>query len=118
MSGYIELAKEIHSRNNVKTIGICVGEVTSLTPVNIRIYYNGEPLDFTEFFNFEGLINGGTRVTTGDLYVEEYPVNVGDKFICIAGNDNQCLYVLGKLENIGIDENGESKELYIYLEEG
>lgn len=49
MDSYIELAKEIHSRNNPKRVGVCVGEVTSLTPVNIRVYYNGEPLDFTEF---------------------------------------------------------------------
>lgn len=108
MSSYIELAKEIHSRNNKKLIGVCVGEVTSLTPVNIRIYYNGEPLNFTEFFNFEGLINGGTGVTTGELYVKEYPVEVGDRFICMAGNDNQSLYILGKYEKI--------KDLFIYLE--
>jgi hypothetical protein len=55
------------------------------------------------------LINGGTGVITGELYVKEYPVNIGDKFICIAGNDNQCLYVLGKFESI--------EDLYIYLEE-
>lgn len=109
MDSYIALAKEFHSRNNKKMIGICVGEVTSLTPVNIRIYYNGEPLDFTEFFNFEGLVNGGTGVTTGELYVDEYPVNIGDKFVCAAGIDNQSLYVLGKYEGI--------KDLYIYLEE-
>lgn len=100
MDSYIELAKEIHSRNNKKLIGICVGEVTSLTPVNIRIYYNGEPLDFDEFFNFEGLINGGKGVTTGDLYVEKYPIEIGDRFICVAGNDNQSLYVLGKFESV------------------
>ena len=100
MDSYIELAKEIRSRNNPKKIGICVGEVTSLTPVNIRVYYNGEPLDFGEFFNVEGLINGGTGTTTAELYVSEYPVKIGDKFICIAGNDNQSLYVLGKFESI------------------
>ena len=110
MDSFIELAKEIHSRNNPKRVGICVGEVTSLTPVNIRVYYNGEPLDFNEFFNVEGLINGGTGVTTAELYVSEYPVKIGDKFICIAGNDNQCLYVIGKFESI--------KDLYIYLMEG
>lgn len=110
MDSYIELAKEIHSRNNPKKVGICVGEVTSLTPVNIRVYYNGEPLDFDEFFNVEGLINGGTGVTTAELYVSEYPVKIGDKFICIAGNDNQCLYVISKFESI--------KDLYIYLMEG
>lgn len=48
MDSFIELAKEIHSRNNPKKEGICVGEVTSLTPVNIRVYYNGEALDFEE----------------------------------------------------------------------
>jgi len=74
----------------------------------MRIYYNGVPLDFTEFFNLEGLINGGNDVTTGELYVSEYPVEIGDKFICIAGNDNQSLFVLGKFESI--------KELYVYLE--
>lgn len=100
MDNYIELAKEIHSRNNKKLIGICVGEVTNLTPVTIRIYYCGEPLDFDEFFNFEGFINGGTAVTTGDLYVEKYPVEMGDRFICVAGNDNQSLYVLGKFESV------------------
>lgn len=108
MDGYVELAKEIKSRNNKKIIGICVGEVTSLTPVNIRIYYNGEPLNFTEFFNFKGLINGGYDITTGNLYVEEYPVEIGDRFICIAGIDNQSLYVIGKFESI--------KDLYIYKE--
>ena len=108
MDSYIELAKEIHSRNNPKKLGICVGEVTSLTPVNIRVYYNGEPLDFDEFFNVEGLINGGAGVTTGVFYVEKYPIKIGDKFICVAGNDNQSLYVIGKYEKI--------KDLYIYLE--
>lgn len=109
MDSYIELAKEIRSRNNPKKIGVCVGEVTSLTPVNIRVYYNGEPLDFDEFFNVEGLINGGTGITTAELYVSEYPVKIGDKFICIAGNDNQSLYVLGKFESID--------RLNIYLKE-
>lgn len=108
MDCYTELAKEIHKRNNQKIIGVCVGEVTSLTPVNIRIYYNGFPLDFTEFFNIKGLINGGAEVSTKELYVSEYPNEIGDKFICMTGNDNQCLYVLGKLEGI--------KDLYIYLE--
>ena len=108
MDNYTRLAKEFQRRNNPKHIGICVGEVTSHTPVNIRIYYNGTPLDFTEFFNFEGLINGDTKVTTGDLYVSEYPVEIGDKFICMTGNDNQSLYVLGKFESI--------KDLNIYLQ--
>ncbi len=117
MDSYIELAKEIHSRNNPKKVGICVGEVTSLTPVNIRIYYNGESLNFTDFFSFEGIINGGTGVTSGDLFVKEYPIKIGDKFICVAGKDNQCLYVLGKLESIGTDSDGEPKGLFIYLEE-
>lgn len=108
MSAYTELAKEINSRNNKKYIGICVGEVTGLTPVNIRIYYNGEPLDFTEFFNVKDLINGEYEKTTGELYVKEYPVEVGDRFICIAGNDNQTLYLIGKFEPI--------KDLYIYPE--
>lgn len=108
MEGYIRLAKEIYKRNNKNQIGICVGEVISLTPVTIRIYYNGEPLNFEEFFNIEGLINGDTGVTTGELYVSKYPVEAGDKFICMAGNDNQSLYVLGKFESI--------KDLSIYLE--
>ncbi len=115
MDGYIELAKEIHSRNNPTKIGICVGEVTSLTPVNIRIYYNGKSIDYDEFFNLEGLINGGTGITTGDLFVKEYPVEIGDKFICIAGNDNQSLYVLGKFEGIGTNSDGEPKGLFIRL---
>lgn len=109
MDSYIKLAKEIHQRNNPARIGICVGEVTSLTPVNIRVFFNGVALDFDEFFNTKGLVNGNTDVTTGDLYVEEYPIKIGDKFICIAGNDNQSLYVLGRLESI--------KSLNIYLED-
>ena len=72
-------------------------------------------MDFTEFFNIEGLINGGTGVTTGDLYVSEYPNEIGDKFICMTGNDNQCLYVLGKFEQIGTKSDGKKKELNIYL---
>ncbi len=108
MDGYIKLAKEIHKRNNEKQIGICVGEYIKHTPATIRIYYNGEPIDFDEFFNFEGLINGDTGATTGELYVSEYPVEIGDKFICMTGNDNQSLYVLGKFESIN--------KLYIYLE--
>ena len=109
MDSYIELAKEIHKRNNSAKIGICVGEVISRTPVTIRIYFSGVPLDFDEFFNVEGLVNGNTGVTTGDLYVKEYPIEIGDKFICIAGNDNQSLYVIGKFESI--------EKLFIYLEE-
>lgn len=108
MDSYIKLAKEIHQRNNPTRIGICVGEVTSLTPVNIRVYYSGVALDFDEFFSIKRLVNGNKGVTTGVLYVEEYPINIGDKFICIAGNDNQSLYVLGRLESI--------KSLNIYLE--
>ena len=108
MDSYTKLAKEIHKRNNKEQIGICVGEVISLTPVTIRIYYNGTPIDFDEFFNVKGLINGDTEVTTDELYVKEYPVEIGDKFICMAGNDNQSLYVFGKFESI--------KELHIYLE--
>ena len=96
MDSYIELAKEIHSRNNPKRVGVCVGEVTSLTPVNIRVYYNGEPLDFTEFFNVEGLINGDAGVTTGVFYVEKYPIKSGDKFRCVAGYENQSVFVLGR----------------------
>lgn len=108
MDSYIKLAKEIHQRNNPTRIGICVGEVTSLTPVNMRLFYSGVALDFDEFFSIKGLVNSNTDVTTGDLYVEEYPINIGDKFICIASNDNQSLYVLGRLESI--------KALNIYLE--
>lgn len=117
MDNYTKLAQEFHKRNNRRIIGICVGEVTSLTPVNIRIYYSGKPIDYDEFFNLEGLINGGTGVTAGDLFVKEYPVEIGDRFICIAGNDNQSLYVLGKFESIGTDSDGEPKGLFIYLEE-
>ena len=105
---YIELAKEIHKRNNQKIIGICVGEYVSHTPATIRIYYNGEPLEFTEFFNIKDLINGEYDKTSGELYVSEYPNEIGDKFICMTGMDNQSLYVLGKFEEI--------KDLYIYLE--
>lgn len=115
MDSFIELAKEIHKRNNQKLIGMCVGEYVSHAPATIRIYYNGVPLDFTEFFNITGLINGDTGVTTGDLYVDEYPNEIGDKFICMTGNDNQCLYVLGKFEQIGTESDGKKKELNIYL---
>lgn len=107
MDSFIRIAKEIKKRDNEYHIGVCVGEVVSHTPVTIRIYCKGEPLEFEDFFNFEGLINGGADMTTGDLYVAEYPVEIGDKFICMTGNDNQSLYVLGKLENI--------KNLNIYL---
>lgn len=108
MNSYTRLAKEIRQRDNKYHIGVCVGEVISHTPVTIRIYCMGTPIDFTEFFNFEGLINGDTGVTTGDLYVSKYPVEIGDKFICMTGNDNQSLYVLGKFESIN--------DLNIYLE--
>ena len=80
MDSYVRLAKEIQSRSNPAKIGICVGEITNLTPITIRIYYAGTPLEFKEFF--------------------EYPVEIGDRFICIAGEDNQSLYVLGKTETI------------------
>ena len=100
MDSYVRLAKEIQSRSNPAKIGICVGEVTSLTPITIRIYYSGVGLDFTEFFAVKGIINGNTGTTSGNLYVEEYPVEIGDRFICIAGEDNQSLYVLGKTETI------------------
>ena len=98
--GYTELAKELRKRDNNFYIRVCIGEITSITPVTIKIYCLGYPLDFTEFYCTKGLINNDTEVTTGDLYVSEYPVEVGDKLICVMGNDNQGLYVLGKLENI------------------
>ncbi|MBR1737469.1 MAG: hypothetical protein IJ736_10720 [Firmicutes bacterium] len=100
MDSFTELAKEIQKRNNQKIIGVCVGEVINLTPVTFRIYYNGEPIDFDEFFNIKGLVNDDTGVTEGDLYLPEYPVEIGDKFICITGTDNQSLYVLCKFEAI------------------
>lgn len=108
MDNYIKLAKEIRKRDNEYHIGVCVGELTSHTPETITIYCKGEPIEFTEFFNYVGLINGDTKVTTGDLYVSEYPNKLGDKFICVTGNDNQSLYVLGKFESI--------EKLNIYLE--
>lgn len=107
---FSKLATEIRKRDNKVKIGACVGEIVSLTPVTFRIYYSGYPIDLTKFFNITGLVNGGTGVTTGELYVEEYPVEIGDKFLCITGEDNQSLYVLGRFESI--------KDLYIYLEEG
>jgi len=107
MDNYVKFAKEVHKRNNEKLIGICVGEVIGYTPLTIRIYYNGIPLDFTEFFNFEGLLNDNSGMTSGEWFVQEYPVKIGDKFICMTGMDNQSLYVLGKFESI--------KDLFIYL---
>ncbi|MCD7778594.1 MAG: hypothetical protein LUH47_08840 [Clostridiales bacterium] len=109
MTNYNKLAAEIKKRDNKITIGACVGEIVNLTPVTIRIYYTGIPIDFTKFFNIKGMINGGTGVTTDELYVKEYPVEVGDKFLCVTGNDNQSLWILGKYELIN--------DLYIYLEE-
>ena len=108
MDSYTRLAKEFHKRNNQKQIGMCVGEVISLTPVTFRIYYNGVPLDFDEFFNLKGTANDDTGVTKGELYLPKYPVEIGDKFICMTGADNQSLYVLCKFEAIN--------KLYIYLQ--
>jgi hypothetical protein len=99
MDSYVRLAKEIQSRSNPAKIGICVGEITNLTPITIRIYYAGTPLEFKEFFSIKG-ITDGKGITSGILYVDEYPVEIGDRFICIAGEDNQSLYVLGKTETI------------------
>lgn len=98
--GYTELAKEFRKRDNNFQIGVCVGEVTSLAPVTIKIHCLGYPLEFTEFYSAKGLVNDDMDVVTGDLYVEKYPVKIGDKLICIMGNDNQGLYVLEKMENI------------------
>ena len=108
MDSYTRLAKEFHKRNNQKQIGMCVGEVVNLTPVTFRIYYNGVPLDFDEFFNLKGTVNDDTGVTEGELYLPEYPVEIGDKFICMTGADNLSLYVLCKFEAIN--------KLYIYLQ--
>ena len=108
MDSYTRLAKEFHKRNNQKQIGMCVGEVVNLTPVTFRIYYNGVPLDFDEFFNLKGTVNDDTGVTVGELYLAKYPVEIGDKFICMTGVDNQSLYVLCKFEAIN--------KLYIYLQ--
>lgn len=110
MSGYVEVAKEIAARNNVARIGMCVGEVTGYEPVTIRTYYHGVPLDHTEFYSIKGLMNEGTDTTTGDLYLEEYPYEIGDKYICMYAEDNQSIYILGKFE--GIDN------LNIYLTKG
>ena len=107
MNNYLKLANKLRKRDNLYFIGVCVGEIISLTPVTIQIYCMGVPLDFTDFFCVEGLINGGEKITTGNLYVEKYPVEIGDKFICITGNDNQSLFVLGKVEN--------TNDLNIYL---
>ena len=105
---YIDLAKEIRKRDNNFQIGACIGEVICLTPVTIRIYCLGYPLDFTEFFSAKGLINDDKGVSSGDLYVQQYPIDIGDKMVCIMSNDNQGLYVLSKMENI--------KDLNIYLQ--
>ena len=100
MDAFTSLAKEIHKRNNQKQIGMCVGEVINLTPVTFRIYYDGVPLEFDEFFNLKGTVNDDTGVTSGDLYLSEYPVEIGDKFICMTGADNQSLWVLCPFEAI------------------
>ena len=94
----MELAKEIHKRNNKKQIGICVGEAVSLAPLIMRVYYNGTPVEFDEVFSVKGVITGGTG--TKENSDTGASAAVGDKFICMAGNDNQSLYVLGKFENI------------------
>ncbi len=109
MDGYIRLAKEITKRNNAVRLGICVGEVTGYTPVTIRTYYNGVPFDFTKFYSLEGLMNDNSGVTEGELYLPEYPYEIGDKYICMFAEDNQSIYILGRFESI--------KDLYIYLEE-
>lgn len=109
MDNYIRLAKEIRKRDNAVKLGICVGEVTGYTPVTIRTYYNGVPFDFTKFYSLEGLMNANTGVTQGELYLSEYPYEIGDKYICMFAEDNQSIYILGRFESI--------KELYIYLEE-
>ncbi len=106
MDGYEKIANEFCKRNNKIIIGICVAEVIGLTPVTLQIFYAGEPIIFTEFFNIKGIINGNEDKTTGDLYVEDYPVEIGDRFICTTGNDNNSLYVLGRFESI--------KDLNIY----
>ena len=98
--GYNELAKELRKRDNHFQIGVCIGEIINITPVTIKIYCLGYPLEFTEFYSKKGLMNNDKDIITGDLYASEYPVEVGDKVICVMGNDNQGLYVLDKLENI------------------
>ncbi len=95
-----KLAKEFKKRDNNFYIGVCVGEVANLTPITIRIYCLGYPLEFTEFYCTKGLVNDDTDVVTGNLKVEKYPVEIGDKVICVMANDNQGLYVLEKMEDI------------------
>ena len=106
---YVEFAKEIHKRNNSVKLGICVGEVTGYEPVTIRTYYQGVPFDFTKFYSIEGLMNDETGVCEDELYLPEYPYEIGDKYICMFADDNQSIYILGRFESI--------KDLYIYLEE-
>ena len=106
---YVEFAKEIHKRNNAIKLGICVGEVTGYEPVTIRTYYQGVPFDFTKFYSIEGLMNDDSGITEGELYLPEYPYEIGDKYICMFAEDNQSIYILGRFESIN--------DLYIYLEE-
>ena len=98
MDSYTELAKEIHKRNNKKQIDICVGEAVSLAPLIMRVYYNGTPVEFDEVFSVKGVITG--NMGAEESSDAESPATVGDKFIRMAGNDNQSLYVLGKFENM------------------
>lgn len=107
--GYAELAREIHKRNNRTRIGMCTGEVTGYEPVTITVAYGEKELVFTNFVCLMSLFNGGTGVVTGDLFVSEYPFELGEKYICMFSEDNQGLFVLGRAEiikdlNILIDD--------------
>lgn len=109
MDNYIKLAKEVKKRDNPVRLGVCVGEVIGYKPVTIRTNYNGVPMTFSNFFSIQGLMNDGTGATEGELYLKEYPYEIGDKFICMFAEDNQSIYILGRHEPIN--------DLYIYLEE-
>lgn len=109
MNSFEKLAKEITSRTNTYQIGVCIGEVINIKPITMCIYCLGEGIIFDNFICSEGLLNGGTKITEGDLYVTSLSCKIGDKFICIMGNDNQGLYVIEKLESI--------KKLSILLKE-
>ena len=109
MDGYVKLAQEINKRNNPVRLGICVGTVIGLAPVTVQTYYKGVAFDFTRFYSLMGLMNDETGITEGELFVDEYPYEIGDQYICMFSEDNQSIYILGKFESI--------KDLYIYLNE-
>ena len=84
MSGYSQFRKAMKGYRNPKLIGFTVGELVSINPIQIEVYYDETSIPYQ---NFRSLVDF-SNVTEDDI---------GKKYIVTTGNNNNDLFVLGEV---------------------